>query len=492
MFFSGRVLFLIRNYHKEAGIIMTITFPDRSLPLVSRQIFSIAVPVILQNMAFYIMSFINTAFIGHYDITALSTINNVMFPYMMLFMILVALSQGTTVLIAHSVGAKDTKAAVKIAESSIFYTQIISIGYCLFWLLFGKYVLVLMGVSNEILESGVSYVRVFSLIFLTGGINIAAGAMFQGIGKTRPIMYNTILRAALNIVLDYCLIFGNFGCPRLGLTGAAIASLISATLCNILLFRAALKNTDLPISLQGILRPVHGIYKKVFVFGAQAGMEFMLWNGAQVLLIRMLNMDDQISAGLYGILNTLILLSFNMYVGIGTAAMTLVGHRTGARRINEIHEIGHLCTGYAIVLCIIVTAIFASIPELTIGIFTNNSSVVKQLVSLVPFVIIIMFPKAINVVIGNAIRGTGDVRWMLLTQIIGTVIIVLLSALFLIHLHWGLKGIMIANVVDESWRAVVNYIRFIVKTKIPPVDRGNSGKSPVVLPDASDGIERML
>jgi putative MATE family efflux protein len=433
---------------------------------ISKRIFPIAIPVILQSMAFYIMSFINSAFIGHYDINGLSAINNVMFPFMMLFTLLIALSQGTTVLIAHAMGAKDITAAVKIAESSMFYTQIISFGYCLFWIFFGKTVLIVMGVSEEILQSGTAYINVFSLVFLTGGLSIAAGAIFQGIGKTGPIMTNTILRAILNITLDYCLIFGNFGMPRLGLTGAAVSSVISSTICSLLLFRSAFSNGYLPITIRGILRPQKGVYKKVFIFGAQAGLEYMLWSGAQVALIRMLNMCDQLSAGLYGILNTLISLSFNLYVGVGTAAMTLVGHSCGANRKNEVLRIGNICAAYSLFLCILVSLFFSLAPKLTIGIFSNDAAVINRLVTMIPLIAIILFPKSVNVVIGNAIRGTGDVQWMLLTQIAGTIIIVSISALFVLKMQLGLIGLMYANLLDEGWRSIVNYLRFFIKAKV--------------------------
>jgi putative MATE family efflux protein len=439
--------------------------PDASFSALTRQIFIIGVPVILQNMAFYMMTFINSAFLGHYDVTTLSAMNNAMFPFFMLFTVLIALSQGTTVLIAHSIGANDKAHAAKIAESSVFYSQLFSFGYCVFWIFCGKLVLKLMGVSGDILEKGTTYIQVFSLIFLTGGLNIAAGAIFQGIGKTSPIMTNTLLRAVLNIFLDYCLIFGNLGFPKLGLTGAAIASVISSTICSLLLFRSALHNGILPMTINGILKPERGIYKKVFIFGAQAGMEFVLWTGAQVIIIRMLNVGDQISTGLYGILNTIVSLSFNLYIGVGTAAMTLVGLRVGAQLHSQVSKIGNVCALYGLLFCLIVASVFASIPQMIVSIFTNDSDAVSRLTALMPLVVILLFPKSINVIIGNAIRGTGDVRWMLMTQIAGTIIIVTVAVIFVLKLNMGLYGVMLANVIDESWRAIINYIKFFITTR---------------------------
>lgn len=95
----------------------------------NKQIISIALPVMVQNLAFYAMQFTNTAFIGHYKIEGLSAINNAMIPFHMFFSFFIALSQGTTIMIAQAIGAKDYKRASHVAETSLYYNQIISFGY---------------------------------------------------------------------------------------------------------------------------------------------------------------------------------------------------------------------------------------------------------------------------------------------------------------------------------------------------------------------------
>jgi Na+-driven multidrug efflux pump len=219
------------------------------------------------------------------------------------------------------------------------------------------------------------------------------------------------------------------------------------------------------MTINGILKPERGIYKKVFIFGAQAGMEFVLWTGAQVIIIRMLNVGDQISTGLYGILNTIVSLSFNLYIGVGTAAMTMVGQRVGAHMHFQVSKIGNVCALYGLLFCIIVASIFTLIPQGIVSIFTNDSDAISRLTALMPLVVILLFPKSVNVIIGNSIRGTGDVRWMLLTQIAGTIIIVTVAAVFVLKMNMGLYGVMLANVIDESWRSIINYIKFFVSTR---------------------------
>lgn len=432
----------------------------KSLKKISRSILTIALPITMQNMAFYLQSFINTAFIGHYRIDGLSAINNAMIPFFMFFSFFIALSQGTTVYVAQKLGADDTRNATRIAESSLFYNQLISFGYVIFWISAGPAILTLMGTTGEISQMGSGYLKIMSLVYVTVGLNATAAAIYQGVGRTIPIMITTLIRVALNIILDYLLIFGKFGFPQLGVSGAAWATVISVTISNLILFIALLRSGILPVSIHGILHPQKGVYSKVLRFGLQTGAEFLLWSCAQVVMLRMLNMIDILGAGMYGILNTLLNLSVNLYLGIGIAATTLVGKATGATDHHGAFKTGNTCALWALLLCTVVGILFLSIPEQLMHIFTSDESIITALAPLLTVVALVSFPKAINIVIGNAIRGTGDPRWMLITQSAGTVLIISLAAYLLFIRHLGVAALIWANFGDELWRAVINYSRF--------------------------------
>jgi putative MATE family efflux protein len=433
---------------------------SKSVKHISLSILTIALPISLQNMAFYLQSFINTAFIGHYRIDGLSAINNAMIPFFMFFSFFIALSQGTTVYIAQALGADDPRKATRIAESSLFYNQLISLGYVIFWMSAGPAVLTLMGTTGEISRMGSDYIKVMSLVYVTVGLNITAAAIYQGVGRTLPIMVTTFIRVILDILLDYLLIFGEFGFPQLGVTGAAWATVISVTISNLILFAALLKSGVLPVSIRGILHPLKGIYPGVLRFGLQTGAEFLLWSCAQVAMLRMLNTIDQLGAGMYGILNTLLNLSVNLYLGIGIAATTLVGKATGATDHHGAFRTGNICAIWALILCAGVGTVYWSIPERIMHIFTSEQPVIATLAPLLGIVALVSFPKAINIVIGNAIRGTGDPRWMLITQSIGTTLIISFAAYLLFIRHLGVAALVWANFGDELWRALVNYCRF--------------------------------
>jgi Na+-driven multidrug efflux pump len=90
---------------------------------------------------------------------------------------------------------------------------------------------------------------------------------------------------------------------------------------------------------------------------------------------------------------------------------------------------------------------------------------IKRSVPLLHIISFTIFPIAVNVVMGNAIRGFKDTRWMFFTQTIGTIFVISVSAILLFVFDLGLKGILITVLLDEVIRAVLNHWRFRSKVK---------------------------
>jgi putative MATE family efflux protein len=436
-----------------------------SISDLSKKIFVIALPVILQNMTEYILMFTDTIFIGHYRTEGLSVIQNVYGPFFTFFSFFIAIAQGSTILIAQAIGAKQPRKAEQTAEVSFFFNSIISVLYLLFFFFLSRPVLSLIGAKGEVLTLGVQYAQIMSFIFLGMGFSLTASAIFQGIGKTMPIFISALIRTVMNVFLAWCFIFGNLGFPRLGIPGAALASLISDLTGQAYLIVFVFRIKEFKISLKGILHPVLGLYRKVLKIGIPSGAEYMLWAGGQLVLIYLLNQVDIFAAGFFGLLNTVVALSVNLYNGISIAALTLVGQAVGARNRKLAYRSGNLSVIYCLVICIVIGTIFLVYPSGMIGIFSNDPKVITELAPMMILLFGILFPKAVNISAGYAIKGTGDTRWMMWTQFAGTVLIIIMANVFISVFHLGLFGMMLAVLIDELWRGIVNYLRFLWKLK---------------------------
>ena len=119
--------------------------------------------------------------------------------------------------------------------------------------------------------------------------------------------------------------------------------------------------------------------------------------------------------------------------------------------------------------CVVVGAIFLLFPVSLMSIFVKEADIQVKLAALAPLLTLIIFPRAINIVGGNSIRGMGKTTWLMATQLLGTIMIAALGAVSLFMLKWGLAGVILAMVVEEFWRGCANLIYFYhYAAKTPP------------------------
>ena len=166
------------------------------------------------------------------------------------------------------------------------------------------------------------------------------------------------------------------------------------------------------------------------------------------------------AAGIYSMVFTVEIIFVVIIGAIGSGTLTLSGEATGAKD----HKLYRSVVGTSIKWAFLVAAfalIFVSIfPRLTLGLFTTDKEVIEMSVIYIILVAANLFGKSGNIIIGNGIRGFGDTKWMLFTQIMGTVGVVGLAALFVFVFKLGMLGVFIAVLCDEALRAIINYIRF--------------------------------
>jgi putative MATE family efflux protein len=432
----------------------------------SKNIFKIAIPVMMQNLVGYLFISTDMAFISRYKPEGLSALSSVTAPYFVLLSFMFAIGQGITVLVSKSIGAKKKELGSRVAENAIFMMQILSFVYFFFWLFMGGKIVELMGAKGEVLTIGREYIYILSFIFLTMGTGIAASATFNGLGRTVPVMIISISKLLLNIFLNWLLIFGNWGFPELGVAGSAMGTVISEIAGNIALFILILNTSKLNVRIMGILRPSVKIIQRIVKVGVPVGIEYIMWSTGNALLIIILNSINSMAAGYFGLLNTLTNLSANIYNGICVAALVMVAKAAGENNKKEIMTVSKITLGYALLICFLIGIIFAAIPEKIISIFAKNGQNISYLAGMLFIVFLISIPKAVNIMGGGFIRGTGNTKWMMYTQFFGVIVHIPTAWFLAIFLNMGLTGILIAVFLDELLRGAVNYGKFLYSQRV--------------------------
>ncbi len=426
------------------------------------KVLRIAAPLILQRLSYQVQTWVDRAMLGHVDSGYFSAIGNVLVPYHAVSAVISAMCCGTTIIIAHSIGANNKEKARGYAECSYIGNSLFPIIAFLFFFFFSGFLFEIMGVQSPILEYAVSYMRIISISLLVMGPVSTSTSIMQGMGITKVIMLTGIISNIINVVLDWLLIFGNLGFPALGIEGAAIATvignLVTAPIPVVYVFKS--KRITLGLTIKSALKFRWSMYKNVLKIGVPSGFEYFLWNLANFVIMTFLNRIDMISPGIYSLILGIENLPLVLYMGFANASLTLVGQKTGAGAHDEAIKIGFRCLRFAVITCTVIATVFILVPEGILSIFTDDTALISYATGFFILTALKMFPKSVNNVIGLSIRGLGDTKWMLYSQIIGAVLVIGLSYILIFLAGLGLWGIFITMLVDETIRGVVNLLRF--------------------------------
>lgn len=427
-----------------------------------KRLLSIAIPLILSRIINQLQMLIDRIFLGHADTLYMSVLGNATFPLWTTMDVCFSIATGASILISQSVGAKNIRNTEEYAGSLIKYQHIVPFALFFLWFFGSELIFRILGVSKTLLPMCVDYARFSAPIFLLIGLGNSISVVFQTSNHTKHLAVWSALRSILNIFFDWVLIFGKFGFPAMGVKGAALGTTIAEYLGGVYLVVAFCKSGKLFTrpSWQGILKARIKSYLHAARLGINTALESFCWNLGNLVIIRILNSINELAAGIYSIIFGVEILAVVIIEALGSATLTLSSEAFGKN--DEKQYKGFCASAYTICCGIAFMMILAVIvaPQQIISVFTKDESIISSSGIYLLFIAINLFSKAGNMIIGSGIRGSGDTRWMFLTQIFGTIFIVSCASLFVFKFNLGIAGVFLAVMADESTRFVINLVKY--------------------------------
>jgi MATE family multidrug resistance protein len=317
------------------------------------------------------------------------------------------------------------------------------------------------GPTESIAPLATDYMR--SRAFGMAGITAASSlsAFFRGIGDTRTPLVATLVANIVNLFLDFGLVYGWFGMPKLGVAGAGLATSISEWIyfgaVAYVFLRPSIKarfNTSFhPPNFQEIKRLWHtGI-----PIGGQWTIEMLSFAFFTTLVARMGEAPMAASHAFIQLLS----LSFMQAVGISIATTTLVGRYIGAGRPEFVAKSLRSSMILGGILAAVIAALFMLIPSTLLGIFSSDPRVLQYGGPLLVVGAFYQFFDAISIVSDGALRGAGDTRWPFIVRcLIAWFVFLPLAYLFAVPVDWGLTGAWIGGLISMILLAFALYFRF--------------------------------
>lgn len=428
-----------------------------------KRLIIIFVPIMLSNLISQIQMLIDRIFLGRLNVLYMSAVGNATAPVWTTMAFVFSLVIGSSILISQSIGAGDEEKAKEYAASMFKYHNVVPVILFFFWTFCCPFVYKLMGVSENVMGPCVTYTRIYAPVFLLTGLGAACNVVLQTSNHTKHMITYGIIRSVLNVILDYLLIFGKFGFPEMGIAGAALATTIAEYAGAIFIFVYLINSKSLKTKpdFNSVLKAPAAPYFSSIKLGINTACEDFIWNLGNLIMMRILNSINEMAAGIYSIVFSLEILAVVIIGALGNATVTLTGESTGAKDFKTFRKIVGTAYLWSAIVSGVTLIMVILFPEQILSIFTKDQGIISSSTLFLMLVGFNLFSKSANIIVGSGIRGFGDTKWMLFTQIYGTCFISGVACLMVFWFKAGMIGVYIAVLCDEFTRAVINTIRFM-------------------------------
>jgi len=374
----------------------------------NRAILLLAIPMVLEMVLESLFAVVDVFWVGRVSANAVATVGLTESLLLLVFAIGMGLSLSTTAMVARRTGEHDPEGAAVAAVQAIFIGLTFSAAIGVPCLYFAPDLLRLMGASPEIVSTGSGYARI-----ALGGSGVVVllflnNAIFRGAGDAAIAMRLLWLSNIINLVLDPCLIFGWGPFPRLGVTGAALATFTGRGIGVLYQFYRLLRGTERIRVLRRQIRVNLEVLLRLFRVSLSGIFQFAIAQTSWIGLVRIVSFFGASAVAGYTIAIRIVIFVILPSWGLSNAAATLVGQNLGAKQ-PERAETSVWRTGfYNMIFLGAVGIVFVLFAEPVVHIFSRDPEVVPLAVSCLRIVSCGNIGYAYAMVMLQAFNGAGD------------------------------------------------------------------------------------
>jgi putative MATE family efflux protein len=426
---------------------------------VHRSLLLLATPIMVNNILFTLMGFVDSIMVGQLGEDTISAVGNASQVQVFLFLIFAAIGQGGSILVAQYHGAGDRErlraTAGTMIGSGFFIGAAVGtvtwfFGGSLIWLL-------TLGRGSAVVAIGGMFLQIVaaSYVLMVPGNMVAS--VLRATGDTKTPVYIGVAANALNILGNWLLIFGIGPFPRLGYQGAAISTLIAQSLQGLALLAVLLlPGRPLHLRLRELARIRREQLGRIIRIGYPMSIDGFYWQAARIAYTMIFNFLGSSAYAAYTIVRNIKGMATLPTAGLQTATMITVGKELGKGRMHsarvKAREGVKLSVSFmalpaigVILLSPLIVSLFRIAPD------TWNAAVVCTMILGAS-----IFFTTVNSVIPGVLRAGGDTAHVMVVTLLCFLLVGgPLTVLFGIVLGWGTIGAFVGVSIEEVVKAFV-------------------------------------
>ncbi len=440
---------------------------DLSREFIRKKVIKIAWPVLVELLMASLFGMIDMIMLGNITPASLSaaSIASVGIANQPLFIglsLVQSFNVGGIAIIARYYGqGKLNKMGNVVKHVIILSSVIIIIPMVLFTFTQAPFIMRFLGAGEDVIAAGEDYFRVVHIGFIFQALNMCINAALRGVGETKVPMKVNLFSNGLNVIGNAVLIYGLFGFPKLGVTGAGISTALSQLVAMILVYSYVLRGKSrILLNVEKFKLETRTMVNLIKI-GIPASMEQLALRIGIFFYVRIVASLGTVVYAAHQIALNILGLSFNPGMAFGMAASALVGQSLGENKPKKAMEMGIMSRRIGSIISTFMGIIFFFFGKQLVGLYTSDENIINAASAALRIIAVIQPFQSSQLILAGALRGAGDTLWPFIATVVSVLGIRIVLAHILVNIMgMGLSGAWIAVLVDQLVRWAFVHFRF--------------------------------
>ena len=438
---------------------------------INKLLISMSLPMVISMLVQALYNVVDSMFVSQISENALSAVS-LAFPVQN-FMIAVGVGTGVGInaLLSRSLGEKKFEEANRAANNGVFLALMSYLLFLVIGLLFSRTFFEIQTDIKDIVDGGYSYLIIITTCSFGMYGQIVFEKLLQSTGRTFYSMLSQLTGAIINIILDPILIFGLFGFPKLGISGAAIAT-VFGQICGMMVgFYLNIKqNKEIKLTLKKFkpdLKTIKNIYSVGIPSIIMASIGSVMTFGINKIII----VFSSTATAVFGVYFKLQSFIFMPVFGLNNGMVPIISYNYGARHKDRLMKTVKISIVYAIVIMLIGLSIFQIFPRELLSLFNASDEMISIGVPALKTISLSFLFAGYCIVLGSMFQALGNGVMSLIVSV-GRQLVVLLPAAYLLSRSGNLNLVWWSFPIAELASVFLSTVglKYVYKKEVAPLD----------------------
>ena len=385
-----------------------------------KTIAAITIPIALQNIISYSVNLMDTVMLGRLGEVALSATSLANQIFFMFTLLIFGIGGGAVVLCSQYWGVKNIVNIQKITTIVLKIAFTVSLVFALVLLIFPKEIMTVFTSDTQVIKAGTSYLRVLSISYLFYGLTSTFLVILRSVETVNICLKIYILSFVVNVIFNYIFIFGKLGVAPLGVTGAAVGTLIARMMEFLVIIIYMLKYETKIIYRPHMLKfKDKTLLKEMLKYGMPVVYNELLWGiGISIHAVILGHLSSSVVAA-NSICNVIYQMSTSFILGVANASSVIIGKTIGSGDKDEAINIKNKLLFIYLILGITTASVLLLIKSPVISLY-NIEDTTKTLANNLMYIYAfhILFQAFTSPIIAGVLRGGGDTKFAAVIDVI--------------------------------------------------------------------------